>query len=274
MGGPKRVAHRRAVLRAALGWFVLCLVGHLASPPPTTNNGPGPIVRLMRAPLPSPLGWAAQHYWLATRNRRELVRWEVWQDADQGGKSWGHVHRNFMPWNSGVGGGPAELVKEWRGSGAQRFSTCIEERGPVYRDRELYRAWPGPNSNTFVDAMLRECGLTWTLDGSGVGKDYRGLLGVSLTSGGTGVQVETPVLGLLLGLLLGIDEGVQVHVLALTLGIDVWPPAIVHPVGDGRFGFADADLSTDLLGVAALIDRDRAYLCEREIGQEKVRADF
>ena len=229
----ERIArHRR--LSAACLWFLVCLVGHLASSPPTSMPRSGSVVRLMRAPLPSPLSWVAQHYWFAVGgNSSALERWEVWQDRDWGGESWGYVHRDLMAWDQSVGGGEAELVKEWRGSSAAEFVICIERNAPEYEHAETYRAWPGPNSNTFVDSMLRNCGVAWTLDGSAIGKDYRGLLGASLTAGGTGIQVETP----LLGILLGAGEGVQVHVLALTFGVDVWPPAILTPFGDGRFGF-------------------------------------
>jgi hypothetical protein len=43
-----------------------------------------------------------------------------------------------------------------------------------YDDR-VYRAWPGPNSNTFVAAMIdRVPGLTARLPWNAVGKRYRG----------------------------------------------------------------------------------------------------
>ena len=51
----------------------------------------------------------------------------------------------------------------------------------------------------------------------------------------TGFQIETPLVGLKLGL----TEGIEIHVLALTVGIDWWPPAIILPLGGGRVGFAD-----------------------------------
>jgi hypothetical protein len=68
-----------------------------------------------------------------------------------------------------------------------------------------------------------------------VGKDHRSLLGMSFTSGGTGIQLESPVLGVRLGL----TEGIELHVLALTLGVDFWPPALLVPFGEGRLGFDD-----------------------------------
>lgn len=231
---PRRISLRSILRWLALAWFALCCVGHVSSSGPSAQQTPGPSVRLMRASLPSALGWIAQHYWFAIRTEGEdFRRWEVWQTADQGGESWGHVHKSLFAWDSGVGGGDAELVHEWRGSQARDFARCLTQAGPTYEHRNTYRAWPGPNSNTFVEAMLRECDLPWTLDGTGIGKDYRGIVGASMSSGQLGVQAETPLVGILLGL----DEGIQVHALSLTFGIDVWPPAILTPFGDGRFGF-------------------------------------
>lgn len=44
--------------------------------------------------------------------------------------------------------------------------------------------------------MSCECGIAVDLPAPSIGKDYRGLVvGVSTTAGGTGVQLETPVVG-------------------------------------------------------------------------------
>ena len=45
----------------------------------------------------------------------------------------------------------------------------------------------------------------------------------------------TPVLGLKIGL----KEGIEIHIIGLAIGIDLWPPAIIVPLGPGRIGFAD-----------------------------------
>jgi len=85
--------------------------------------------------------------------------------------------------------------------------------------------------------MLRRCGLRASLPATAIGKDYRGLVGASWTSEGTGFQVETAIFGL--GLRVGLREGVEVHVLGLAIGVDLWPPALIVPLGSGRLGFAD-----------------------------------
>jgi hypothetical protein len=83
--------------------------------------------------------------------------------------------------------------------------------------------------------MLRACHLHASLPATSVGKDWRGAFGATVTTEGTGVQVETP----LLGVRIGFFEGVEVHVLGLAIGVDLWPPAIIVPLGPGRIGFAD-----------------------------------
>jgi hypothetical protein len=38
---------------------------------------------------------------------------------------------------------------------------------------------------------------------------------------------------------IGLKEGLEVHIVGLSFGIDLWPPAIILPLGPGRIGFAD-----------------------------------
>ena len=109
----------------------------------------------------------------------------------------------------------------------------VEAAIAAYPYPSSYRTWPGPNSNTFVDWLLRECHIPVDLAAQSIGKDYRGLLGFSTTSGGTGLQMETPIVGIKLGA----TEGVEVHMLTLAIGIDWWPPALILPVG--RLGVDD-----------------------------------
>jgi hypothetical protein len=115
-------------------------------------------------------------------------------------------------------------------------SRCLYQQSMRYNDDHPdYWPIPGPNSNTYVDTMLRRCDIHVDLPTTAIGKDYRGPIGISKTSGGTGVQLESWVVGLRLGL----KEGVELHVLSLGVGVDFWPPAILVPVNPGRIGFAD-----------------------------------
>ncbi|WP_394840501.1 hypothetical protein LVJ94_02930 [Pendulispora rubella] len=83
--------------------------------------------------------------------------------------------------------------------------------------------------------MARKCGISVELPSTANGRDYRGIVGAGVTSGGTGVQLETPLVGLKLGL----KEGVEVHIFGGAVGVDFWPPAIIVPIGAGRIGFDD-----------------------------------
>lgn len=217
---------RRRLGGAALAWLAVCAVGEWTT---SHQPAPGAAARVLCAPLLQPLGLLARHCWFVLEGTE---RWDVWQDADAGGTSWGHVHRNLLPPEAEVGGGPAVEVGALDGVAGAAFVQCVRAAAPVYADRATYRAWPGPNSNTFVDAMLRRCGWPLRLPATAIGKDWRGWIGAS--AWGPGVQVESPLVGLAVGL----DLRAELHVLALTFGIDFWPPAVLVPFGGGRFGFS------------------------------------
>src|SRR5205823_2391837 len=118
----------------------------------------------------------------------------------------------------------------WRGTDADRAAPGVK------RDIEAhYIFYPGPNSNTFGDRVMRACGLHASLPATSVGKDWRGWIGAGVTSEGTGLQLETPIIGIKIGL----KEGIEIHIIGLAIGIDLWPPAIIVPLGPGRIGFAD-----------------------------------
>jgi hypothetical protein len=122
-----------------------------------------------------------------------------------------------------------------RGDSAARAIECLKRETPRYYREVDYGFWPGPNCNTYVERMARLCDIPVTLPATAYGRDYRGIFGASKTSEGTGVQVESPIVGAKIGL----TEGIEVHVLTLPFGVDLWPPALIVPIGGGRIGFAD-----------------------------------
>ena len=104
----------------------------------------------------------------------------------------------------------------------------------AYRNRGDYRAWPGPNSNTFVAAIMDAApGVQVDLPPTAIGKDYpydgRWL---RRTPSGTGLRLT---LGGYAGLTVGWVEGVEVNVLGAVAGLDVRRPGIKLP-GLGRLG--------------------------------------
>ena len=186
------------------------------------------VVQLRYATLPHFLKAIAVHYWFAVFDpaSRQWHRWEVWQAKDAGGKSMGHVHCDLRHPDCGVGGGAYRLGAEWGGSAAWAiYSVLNNARDYPHRDR--YRAWPGPNSNTFVAWVLRQAGLHHAFDPRAVGKDYVGLHGMWRSARRAGVQLETP----LLGVKFSPHDGVEIHWLCLTWGLRWSPLAIDTPFG-------------------------------------------
>ena len=123
-----------------------------------------------------------------------------------------------------ISGAVAELL-------IPRIETAIRE----YKWREAgdYRMWPGPNSNSFVAAVLRaipELGLA--LPPNAVGRDFRSEFHLGLSDSRTGVEIN---LWGLAGFKLGWVEGIEVNFLGLVAGLDVRRPALKLP-GFGRVG--------------------------------------
>ena len=73
----------------------------------------------------------------------------------------------------GVGGGPPRIECEWVGEEAEKLLAVLTDP-QRYPYRERYRAWPGPNSNTYVAWALQEAGLEQRLNRRAIGSSYRG----------------------------------------------------------------------------------------------------
>ncbi|MEZ0230035.1 MAG: DUF3750 domain-containing protein [Planctomycetota bacterium] len=197
-------------------------------------------VRIWQARLPSPLWWAAVHCIVEVRTPEMPPgpgeTWEVWQHAhrdEERGEST-HVMKSLGTFRGGVGGGEPTLVSEWHGEPAKRAIEWMRRHAPTYQARERYLAWPGPNSNTFVADLLRDCpDVSVDLPPTAIGKDHVGLLRAQRTTTGLGVQLD---LLSFVGFQVGLTDGVEVHLLGTALGVAFWPPAFKLP-GVGRVGF-------------------------------------
>lgn len=111
-------------------------------------------------------------------------------------------------------------------SGADPDSLTMIGRG--------YRAWPGPNSNSFVAWVIENTPhLHAELDHNAVGKDDTTPFRVGLTTSGYGVEIDSSYLGAGVGL----RQGAELRIAGLTFGIGLWPPAIKLPILP-RIGFA------------------------------------
>ena len=178
------------------------------------------------------------HTWIATKrtDERAYTRLEVIGYRVYWGSGAVRVRRGTP--DGAWFGNPPMLLREIRGDG--RVDALIERLHAAavdYPYDDTYHVWPGPNSNTFVAHLAREVPeLRLELPSNAVGKDYLpgGRL-AALTPSGLGVQLS---LGGYAGVLAGLEEGVELNLLGLTAGIDLFPPALKLPA-IGRIGFPD-----------------------------------
>jgi hypothetical protein len=202
---------------------------------PDPNGTPEAVVQVYAARAVGIRGALGVHSWIAVKAtgaaaymRYEVVGWGV----GRGGTRAVRVNRSG-PDNYWFGSRPEKLV-DLRGPEADALIARIEEAVRSYPYPDSYRTWPGPNSNTFIAHIGRAVPeLRLDLPPTAIGKDYLPGGGVAAWSpSGTGVQIS--LFGLL-GVLVGLEEGLEVNVLGLTVGVDVKAPGIKLP-GIGRLG--------------------------------------
>lgn len=129
-----------------------------------------------------------------------------------------------------------QLVYGADGAEAERIIPKVQAAIDAYGWRNYgdYRAWPGPNSNTFVAAVIEAVPeIRAALPPTSIGKDFpHDGRWFGPTPSGTGFRVR---LGGYLGLTIGWVEGLELNVLGGVLGIDLRRPGIKLPAL-GRIG--------------------------------------
>ena len=203
----------------------------LAPDPATTSDA---VVQVYAARAWGWKGIFAVHTWLimkregaARYDRYEVVGWGVRHGRPA-------VRRDMRAIDGYWAGNLPHIVVDRRGPEVEALIDRIEAAIESYPYPDQYRSWPGPNSNTFIAHIARSVPeLALELPPTAIGKDYlaNGNLFAS-TPSGTGYQMS--LLGLL-GLSLGRDEGLELNLLGLTLGIDPLDVAIKLPAV-GRIG--------------------------------------
>ncbi len=152
--------------------------------------------------------------------------------------AWGNPVRlnGFEPDGRWFGHAP-ETVFAADGAAAAAMIPKVRQAiaGYAFSNPGDYRAWPGPNSNTFVAAVLEDIPtLHAALPPLAIGKDFpHDGRWFRLTPSGTGIRLN---FGGYLGLTLAWEEGLEFSLLGAVAGFDLRRPAIKLP-GLGRFGF-------------------------------------
>lgn len=170
------------------------------------------------------------HSWIVLKRRNE-ARWTRYDVV-----GWGEpVRVNSWPVDGRWYGNEPVMLADISGTEAEKLIPRIEKTVKAYDYSQSgdYRIWPGPNSNSFVAAILRtvpELGVT--LPSNAVGRDFRQGFYLGPTDSGTGLEIN---LSGYAGLKVGWVEGIEINFLGLVAGLDVRYPAVKLP-GYGRVG--------------------------------------
>ena len=171
------------------------------------------------------------HTWVAVKPAEakewtvyELVGWRLrWAESAV-------VVHNRPPDGRWFGAVP-ELYADRRGPGVEALIERIDKAARAYPFGAEYRAWPGPNSNTFTAWIARAVPeLEVDLPATAIGKDYLGSSIVGAAPSGSGVQLS---LGGVLGVAVSAVDGVELNLLGLNFGVS--PNGVKLPIV-GRIG--------------------------------------
>ena len=180
-------------------------------------------------------GIFAIHPWISIKreNAEGYTRYDV---VGWGGGT--KVRENYGPADGLWYGAEPELLADFRGADAAALIDRIEAAVATYPFKDIYRTWPGPNSNTFLAHIARSVPeMRLDLPANAIGKDYRPWHEpFAAAPSGTGFQVS--LVGLA-GITVGLEEGIEVNLLSLSFGIDFRAPALRLP-GVGRLGVPEA----------------------------------
>lgn len=212
-----------------LGWY------QLSREPtqllPEARSTPEAVVAVLAAPTYGWRGYFAVHPWIVYKRADDpqYTRYEVigWRRHDV-------VRRNHAPPDAQWYGATPEVLVKWQGQQAANLIPQIEAAIQSYPYPQHYRSYPGPNSNTFLAHIGREVpGLTLDLPPTAIGKDYRPWTApIGLSPSGQGLQLSIEGV---LGVIVSLQEGLELNLLGLNLGIDLNCPALRLPFV-GRLG--------------------------------------
>lgn len=198
---------------------------------PKASEHPDAMIRVFAARTVRWRGIFAVHTWIVVKERgaSRYSRYDY--------TAWGEpIRTNGFAADARWFGAVPETIAALDGPEASRLIPKIRNVVENYKFRAYgdYNAWPGPNSNTFVQAVLDAVPeLKTVLPPTAIGKDYpyRGEW-FGLTPSGTGAYAS---LGGYLGLTIGWVEGLEINFLGAVLGLDIRRPALKLP-GIGRLG--------------------------------------
>ena len=229
LGGPLFVAYTRPEV---LDWRKVNYAPTNLLPSPALHDDA--VVAILSARAWGWRGAFAVHTWVVVKpkgasryDRFEVVGWGVQQGVRA-------VRENMRPPDSPWAGNPPKIVELVTGKPAELAIPKIRQAIASYPYPERYVIWPGPNSNTFVAYIVRQVPeLATELPAQAVGKDWIAN-GFPLAPAASRTGLQVSLFGLF-GLTVAWDEGVEVNILGLVVGVDPVGLAIKLP-GIGRLG--------------------------------------
>lgn len=220
----------RIAQASALGWHQLPRNATDILPDPVIARDAA-IVQVLGAPTYGWRGYVAIHPWLIYKRagQTEYTRFEV--------IGWGRTHvvrRNHAGADSLWYGAPPAVLVAHQGPAAQAMIDKIENAIASYPYAQSYKSYPGPNSNTFIAHIGRQVPeLNLDLPPTAIGKDYQPWQSpITTPPSGRGIQLS---LGGFFGLILSTQEGIELNLLGVAMGLDFNCPALRLPF-IGRVG--------------------------------------
>jgi uncharacterized protein YceK len=141
------------------------------APSPSTSKEA--VLQIYGAPTWGWRGWFAIHTWIAAKSTSEAsyTVYEVIGWRQHRGLSVVRIEKD-LPDRYWYGERP-RLLKEFRGDGVDKLITAVDRAAKSYPWPDTYKAFPGPNSNTFtawISRQVPELGLD--LPFSAIGSGY------------------------------------------------------------------------------------------------------
>jgi len=201
---------------------------------PLAEKTPEAVVQVYAARALNWRGVFGVHTWIATKpenaphyNVHQVIGWRLFRNLPVVDSSQGIPDRKWF-------GNEPEVLVDLRGEAATVAIPKIIDAVANYPYVDEYRLWPGPNSNTFTAYIGKKVPeLRMDLPVTAIGKDYP-INGSVVDSAPSGTGYQLSMLGLL-GITMAREEGLELNVLGLSLGIDLSRPALKLPF-IGRVG--------------------------------------
>jgi hypothetical protein len=202
---------------------------------PAPSTTPEAIVQVYAARALNWRGIFGVHCWIATKpeNAHEyhvhhVIGWRMYRNLPV------VVSAPGVPDGRWFGNEPM-IVGELRGEEAAQAIPKVLQAVESYPYPNEYNLWPGPNSNTFVAYVGRQVPeLRMDLPPTAIGKDYP-INGSILDRAPSGTGFQVSMLGVL-AVTVAQQEGIELNLLGLNFGVDLFKPAIKLPF-IGRIGY-------------------------------------